>query len=132
MSLLSAVLGRWRVQLGILAVLDVGDEVVQWLGACAHHKAGDEQVAPERRLSGAVGADGLQERDVQLGAQQEREASRHTPGDERLQPPAYLNRALALEDVVFLVVGRAAGQGPVPCVHALGRVWAELAAERLK
>lgn len=59
MSLLSAVLGRWWVQLGILAVLDVGDEVVQWLGAGAHHEAGDQQVAPERRLSGAVGADGL-------------------------------------------------------------------------
>ena len=41
----------------MLALLNIGDEVVQWLGAGANDKAGDQQVGPKRRLSTAVGAD---------------------------------------------------------------------------
>jgi hypothetical protein len=51
------------------AVLDIGDQVVQWLGADADDKAGDQHAGPQRRPPGAVGADGLQERDLELSAQ---------------------------------------------------------------
>ena len=56
-SSLSAVPGWRRVLSSMLALLNIGDEVVQWLGAGANDKAGDQQVGPKRRLSTAVGAD---------------------------------------------------------------------------
>ena len=59
--------GSWPGR-ALLAALDVGEQVMQRFCACADDKAGDQQVGPERGCPGAAGADGLHERDVQLGA----------------------------------------------------------------
>jgi len=74
----------------------------------------------------------LHERDIQLGAQEEGKTRRHTPGDDRRQPSAHFHRELALYGNFFRVIRPRAGENPVLCVLALGRVWPELAAERLK
>src|SRR5215831_11592834 len=89
-----------RGLLAVLTALNGGDQVVQRLGAGANDKAGDQQIGPKRRLPGTVGAHGLHERDVQLGAQEAGQAGRHAPGDHGREPLAHLlvllGRALVL------------------------------------
>ena len=58
---------------------------MRWLGAGANDKASHQEVGPKWRLPGAVGADRLQEGDIQRGAQKEAKDGRHTPGDDRRQ-----------------------------------------------
>jgi hypothetical protein len=63
--------------------------------------------------------------------QEEGKARRHASGDDGRQPSAHVNRELVLHGDFCHVIRTRAGQGPVSCVLAFGRVWAEHAAEGL-
>src|SRR5262249_2302427 len=111
---------------------NIRDEVMQWLGAGTDDQAGDQQIGPKRRLPGAVGAAGLQERDVQLGAQGEGQTRCYSPPDDRREPPAPFYPELARRRVAVAVMGCRPGEGLVSLVLALGGVRPELPAERLE